>query len=207
MPTNMKKSRSSTTTSTVYCTSECFLDMFLMWEQEEFLEVSTINHGNLRDSLSRFSIHILFLHTAQPHHLYMEIYNGPENTTQHHHQPSPFFYDFFYIFAVVLFSTTHLPYMEISNGLWEYHLMSSPMIPIFFYFFPYIFTVFLFSCTFQSPPPIPAGLAGVLQDSSGLCRIASQSFNIGSQSCQAWQSWAELGRAWQDLCRVWQDLT
>jgi len=45
-----------------------------------------------------------------------------------------------------------------------------------------------------------------LQDSSGLCRIASQSFNIVSQSCQAWQSWAELGRAWQDLSRVWQDL-
>jgi len=60
-------------------------------------------------------------------------------------------------------------------------------------------------CTFHSPP-IPAGLARVLQDSSGLCRIASQSFNIGSQSCQAWQSWAELGRAWQDLSRVWQDL-
>jgi len=57
-----------------------------------------------------------------------------------------------------------------------------------------------------SPPPIPAGLAGVLQDSSGLCKIASQSFNIGSQSCEAWQSWAELGRAWQDLSRVWQDL-
>jgi len=37
----------------------------------------------------------------------------------------------------------------------------------------------------------------VLQESSGLCRIASQSFNIVSQSC-----WA-----WQDLSRVWQDLT
>jgi hypothetical protein len=46
----------------------------------------------------------------------------------------------------------------------------------------------------SSPPPIPAGLARVLQDSSGLCRIASQSLNIGSQSCQAWQSSAELGR-------------
>jgi len=41
-----------------------------------------------------------------------------------------------------------------------------------------------------------------LQDSSGLCRIASQSFNVGSQSCQAWRGWAELGRAWQDLSRV-----
>jgi len=45
-------------------------------------------------------------------------------------------------------------------------------------------------CTFQSPPQF-------LQDSSGLRRIASQSFNIGSQYCQAWQ----------DLSRVWQDLT
>jgi len=54
-----------------------------------------------------------------------------------------------------------------------------------------------------------------LQDSSGLCRIASQRFNIASQSCQAWQSWAELGRVgqsleelgrtWAEFGRIWQD--
>jgi len=67
-------------------------------------------------------------------------------------------------------------------------------------------TIQWISTVLFSPPPIPAGLAGVLQESLGLSRIASQSFNIGSQSCQAWQSWAELGRVWQDLSRVWQDL-
>jgi hypothetical protein len=61
----------------------------------------------------------------------------------------------------------------------------------------------LLNAVHSSPPPIPAGLAGVLQESSGLCRIASQSLNIGSHSCQAWQSSAELGRTW---CQAWQDL-
>jgi hypothetical protein len=52
----------------------------------------------------------------------------------------------------------------------------------------------------SSPPPIPAGLARVLQDSSGLCRIASQSVNIGSQSCQAWQG---LDRIQTELGRIY----
>ena len=42
-----------------------------------------------------------------------------------------FFLIFFYVFAVFPFSITHLPYMEIYNGPWEYHLMSSPTISIF----------------------------------------------------------------------------
>jgi hypothetical protein len=57
-----------------------------------------------------------------------------------------------------------------------------------------------------SPPPIPAGLARVLQESSGLCRIASQSLGPGSQSCQAWQSSAELGRTGAELGRTGAEL-
>ena len=63
----------------------------------------------------------------------------PENTTQYHYQPSLLFSDFFYIFTVFPFSTTHLPYMEIYNGPWEHHLMSSPTISIFFYIFSLFF--------------------------------------------------------------------
>jgi len=66
----------------------------------------------------------------------------PENTTQHHYQPSLLFSDFFYIFTVFPFSTTHLPYMEIYNGPWEHHLMSSPTISIFFWFFSIYFRCF-----------------------------------------------------------------
>jgi hypothetical protein len=47
----------------------------------------------------------------------------------------------------------------------------------------------LLNAVLSSPPPIPAGL----------CRIASQSLNIGSHSCQAWQDLAELGRIYFKL--------
>jgi len=67
----------------------------------------------------------------------------PGNTTQHHHQPFPFFSDFFYIFLLFFYlAQSYLPYMEICNGPWKYHLTSSPTIPIFFWIFPYILLFF-----------------------------------------------------------------
>ena len=87
-------------------------------------------------------------------------------------------------------SKVHLNITDVCMGLGSYHLKKfSKELKVMT-----LIVLRQLRAVLSSPPPIPAGLAGVLQDWQESCRNPEDSAKL----CQ-------VGRAWQDWDRVQQD--